>query len=80
MGYLKKQSRDVASFRRDESILIPDSIDYDSFSGLSNEVKTKLKEIRPKTLGQAIRIDGVTPAAILILLGYIKKGRFKVSA
>ena len=79
MGYLKKQSRDVASFRRDESILIPDSIDYDSFSGLSNEVKTKLKEIRPKTLGQAIRIDGVSSCHINPFR-YIKKGRFKVSA
>ena len=47
-------------------------IDYDSFSGLSNEVKSKLKLIKPKTLGQALRIDGVTPAAVIILLGAIK--------
>ena len=55
-------------------------IDYDSFSGLSNEVKSKLKLIRPKTLGQALRIDGVTPAAAIILLGAIKKAKYKVSA
>ena len=79
-GYLKKQSEDVASFKKDESILIPEIIDYDSFSGLSNEIKLKLKTIRPKTLGQALRIDGVTPAAAIILLGYIKKSRYKASA
>ena len=55
-------------------------IDYDIFSGLSNEVKSKLKLIKPKTLGQALRIDGVTPAAAIILLGYIKSKKNKVSA
>ena len=55
--------------------MIPNEIDYDSFSGLSNEVKSKLKLIRPKTLGQALRIDGVTPAAAIILLGAIKKAK-----
>ena len=80
LGYLKKQSKDVESFRKDESIIIPETINYDSFSGLSNEIKIKLKAIKPKTLGQAIRIDGVTPAAIIILLGHIKKGRYKESA
>ena len=80
LGYLKKQSKDVESFKKDESIIIPETINYDSFSGLSIEIKVKLKTIKPKTLGQAIRIDGVTPAAIIILLGYIKKSRYKVSA
>ena len=60
--------------------MIPAGIDYDSFSGLSNEVKSKLKLIRPKTLGQALRIDGVTPAAATILLVAIKKTKFKVPA
>ena len=59
---------------------IPNGIDYDSFSGLSNEVKSKLKLIRPKTLGQALRIDGVTPAAAIILLGAIKKIKHRVPA
>ena len=79
-GYLKKQTKDIASFKKDENISIPLNIDYDSFSGLSNEVKTKLKKISPSTLGQAIRIDGVTPAAVLIILSYIKRSRKKILA
>jgi tRNA uridine 5-carboxymethylaminomethyl modification enzyme len=49
-------------------------------SGLSNEIKSKLIKVKPKTLGQAIRIDGVTPAAIIILLSHIRKLRYKASA
>jgi len=79
-GYLKRQSHDIAAFKKDEAILIPDGINYENFSGLSNEIKSKLKLIKPKTLGQALRIDGVTPAAAIILLGFIKKSRYKVSA
>ena len=79
-GYLIKQSYDIKAFKKDEGILIPDGIKYDSFSGLSNEIKSKLKKIRPKTLGQALRIDGVTPAAAIILLGYIKKLKVRKSA
>ena len=75
-----KQSHDIASFKKDESILIPEDIDYNSFSGLSNEVKFKLINVKPKTLGQALRIDGVTPAAAIILLGHIKKRKYRVSA
>ena len=79
-GYLKRQSHDIAAFKKDEGIKIPDKIDYDIFSGLSNEIKSKLKLIRPKTLGQALRIDGVTPAAAIILLGYIKSRDKRASA
>ena len=79
-GYLTRQSHDIEAFKKDEGILIPKTINYDSFSGLSNEVKFKLKKIQPKTLGQALRIDGVTPAAAIILLGYIKKSKFRDSA
>ena len=79
-GYLMKQSHDIASFKKDESILIPEDIDYNSFSGLSNEVEFKLINVKPKTLGQALRIDGVTPAAAIILLGHIKKRKCRVSA
>ena len=79
-GYLKRQSHDIAAFKKDEEIKIPELIDYDSFSGLSNEIKSKLNQVKPKTLGQALRIDGVTPAAALILLGYIKSKIKKVSA
>ena len=79
-GYLPKQENDIRTFKKDEGLMIPIGIDYDSFSGLSNEVKSKLKLIRPKTLGQALRIDGVTPAAAFILLGAIKKVKQRVPA
>ena len=76
-GYLPQQSQDIKSFKKDEQILIPKDINYDSFSSLSNEIKFKLNLVRPATLGQAIRIDGVTPAAILIILGYIKRAKYQ---
>ena len=80
MGYLKRQERDIKSFKKDESVVIPKNLNYENLSGLSNEVKSKLISIRPKTLGQAIRIDGITPAAIIILLSHIKKIKFKATA
>ena len=80
MGYLERQYRDIESFKKDEAVIIPHGIDYKKLSGLSNEVKSKLLKVKPKTLGQAIRIDGVTPAAIIILLSHIKKLRYKASA
>jgi len=79
-GYLKRQSHDIEAFKKDESIPMPADINYDSFSGLSTEIKLKLNSVKPSTLGQALRIDGVTPAAAIILLGFIKKSRYKVSA
>ena len=80
MGYLKRQERDIKSFKKDESVVIPENLNYENLSGLSNEVKSKLISIKPKTLGQAIRIDGITPAAIIILLSHIKKLKFKATA
>tara|TARA_B100001057_G_C22822980_1_gene940190 strand:- start:1331 stop:2200 length:870 start_codon:yes stop_codon:yes gene_type:complete len=80
MGYLERQYRDIESFKKDESVIIPDSIEYDKLSGLSNEIKSKLIQVKPKTLGQAIRIDGVTPAAVIILLSHIKKSKYKITA
>ena len=80
MGYLKRQERDIKSFKKDESVMIPENLNYDNLSGLSNEVKSKLISIKPKTLGQAARIDGITPAAIIILLSHIKKLKFKATA
>jgi len=74
-GYLGKQEADIVAFRKDENLNIPENIDYSKLSGLSNEVKTKFKLIRPKTLGQALRIDGITPAAVYILLSHVKKSR-----
>jgi len=79
-GYLSKQEDDIKTFKKDESLVIPEDINYESFSGLSNEVKSKLKLIKPKTLGQALRIDGITPAAGIILLGAIKRSKYKFSA
>ena len=67
-GYLKKQKADILAFKRDENLIIPDKVNYDDLSGLSNEVKAKFKQIKPKTMGQALRIDGITPAAVYILL------------
>ncbi len=76
-GYLKKQKADILAFKRDENLAIPDNLDYDQFSGLSNEVKAKFKQIRPKTMGQALRIDGITPAAVYILLSHVKRKSIK---
>ena len=76
-GYLKKQKADILAFKRDENLIIPENIDYDSFSGLSNEVKSKFKKIKPKTMGQALRIDGITPAAVYILLSHLKRKSIK---
>jgi tRNA uridine 5-carboxymethylaminomethyl modification enzyme len=76
-GYLKKQKADILAFKRDENLIIPDRINYDLLSGLSNEVKAKFKEIKPKTMGQALRIDGITPAAVYILLSHVKRKSIK---
>jgi len=77
-GYLEKQEADIIAFRKDENLIIPENIDYSKLSGLSNEVKSKFKLIRPRTLGQALRIDGITPAAAYILLSHVKKGSKKL--
>ena len=76
-GYLIKQKADILAFKKDENLKIPESVNYDSLSGLSNEVKSKLKKIRPKTMGQALRIDGITPAAVYILLSHVKRKSIK---
>ncbi|MBA3070462.1 MAG: tRNA uridine-5-carboxymethylaminomethyl(34) synthesis enzyme MnmG [Hyphomonas sp.] len=74
-AYLDRQSEDVAALRRDESLTLPDGLDYDAIGGLSNEVRQKLKAVRPVTLGQAARIEGVTPGALTALLGHVKRVR-----
>ena len=76
-GYLKKQNADILAFKRDENLIIPENINYESFAGLSNEVKSKFKKIKPKTMGQALRIDGITPAAVYILLSHLKRKSIK---
>ena len=76
-GYLNKQKADILAFKKDENLKIPEDVNYDILSGLSNEVKSKFKKIRPKTMGQALRIDGITPAAVYILLSHVKRKSIK---
>jgi len=76
-GYLKKQHADILAFKRDEDLVIPDNINYEDISGLSIEVKDKFIKIKPKTMGQALRIDGITPAAVYILLSHVKRKSIK---
>jgi len=74
--YLDRQAADVAAYRRDETLELPPALDYDGLPGLSNEVCQRLAAIRPRTLGQAGRIDGVTPAALTLLAAHVRrKGR-----
>ena len=76
-GYLRKQKADILAFKRDENLIIPEKVNYDDLAGLSNEVKAKFKQIQPKTMGQALRIDGITPAAVYILLSHVKRKSIK---
>jgi tRNA uridine 5-carboxymethylaminomethyl modification enzyme len=77
--YLSRQAADVAAYRRDESFELPDSIDYATLPGLSNEVKQKLAAHRPRTIGHAARIDGLTPAALTLLVAHVRRGRHKAT-
>lgn len=71
--YLNRQESDIAAFRRDEARPLPADLDYATVTGLSNEVRQKLEAVRPATLGQAGRVDGVTPASLTLLLAHLKK-------
>lgn len=73
--YMKRQESDIAAFRRDEAVKLPLTLDFSGISGLSNEVRSKLEEARPATLGAAARISGVTPAALTLILAHLKKRR-----
>ncbi len=72
-GYLDRQAADAAAFRRDEALSLPPELDYGAVGGLSNEVREKLTAIRPLTLGQAARIEGVTPGALTALLAHVRR-------
>ena len=76
-GYLDRQEADIKAFRRDEGLAFPDDFDFLSLQGISNEIKNKLNHARPSTLGQAARIEGVTPAALTALLGHVKKHNYR---
>ncbi len=71
--YLSRQAADVESYRRDESLILADDIDYATLRGLSNEVRLKLQAQRPRTIGHASRIDGVTPAALTLLAAHVRR-------
>lgn len=79
-GYIDRQETDIIAFRKDEGLQLPTEIDYSAIPGLSNEVRAKLKQIRPATLGQAGRISGITPAALTTLLGWVKRRPDRASA
>jgi tRNA uridine 5-carboxymethylaminomethyl modification enzyme len=72
-GYLKRQSEEIERAQRHEELRLPADIDYTLVGGLSNEVRQRLCEVRPETLGQAARIPGLTPAAVSLLLVHLKK-------
>jgi tRNA uridine 5-carboxymethylaminomethyl modification enzyme len=72
-GYMERQDADVVAFKKDESLLLPIDLDYKQIGSLSTEVRQKLEEARPETLGAASRIQGVTPASIIALLRFVKR-------
>lgn len=72
-GYLKREYEDIAVFKRDENLAIREDIDYAKIGGLSTEMIQRFSSVKPKTIGEASRIKGVTPAAVTAILGYIKK-------
>ncbi len=72
-GYIERQKEDVAALRREEALELPKRIDYGAVGGLTNEVRAKLEQIRPATLGQAARIEGMTPGAMTALLAYVRR-------
>lgn len=72
-GYIERQKEDVAALRREESLILPHDLDYDRVGGLTNEVRAKLETVRPATLGQAGRIEGMTPGALTALLAYVRR-------
>ena len=71
-GYLKREYEDIAVFKKDENLKIREDLDYSKIGGLSTEMVQRFSTVRPKTIGEASRITGVTPAAVTALLGYIK--------
>jgi len=78
--YLERQAAEVAAFKRDEAFVIPVAIDYAAVPGLSNEVRQKLSAARPRTIGHASRLDGITPAALVLLAAFVRRGHFGKAA
>ena len=79
-SYVERQDADVAALRKDEDLRIPADFDYGAIAGLSAEVRQRLEKARPSTLAHANRLEGITPAAQLLLLAHVKKGPGRKSA
>jgi tRNA uridine 5-carboxymethylaminomethyl modification enzyme len=73
-GYLARQEADIAALRKDEALILPTNLDYGVIPSLSAELRQKLARTRPSSIGQAARIDGMTPAALSTLLGHVRRG------
>ena len=72
-GYLGRQEADIRAFRKDEALALPATLDIDAIGSLSTEIRQKLRQTRPSTLGAAARIPGMTPAALVTLLRFVKR-------
>ncbi len=72
--YLSRQTADIAAYRRDEALGLPDDLDYAAIVGLSNEARHKLSTHRPRTIGHAGKIEGMTPAALTLLVAHLRRG------
>jgi tRNA uridine 5-carboxymethylaminomethyl modification enzyme len=78
--YLDRQTADIEAYRRDESFALPEQFDYAALPGLSHEIRQKLQALKPRTIGQAGRIDGITPAALTLLVAHVKRGKGRPAA
>jgi tRNA uridine 5-carboxymethylaminomethyl modification enzyme len=79
-GYIERQEREIAKHAKQESLRLPEDLDYETVDGLSNEARQKLIAARPATLGQASRLEGMTPSAVSLLLVHLKKRQLQKSA
>ena len=79
-GYIERQEREIARHAKQESLRLPDDLDYEAVDGLSHEARQRLTAARPATLGQASRLEGMTPSAVALLLVHLKKRQLRKSA
>jgi tRNA uridine 5-carboxymethylaminomethyl modification enzyme len=79
-GYIDRQQREIAKHAKQETLRLPEDIDYSSVAGLSNEARQRLTASRPATLGQASRLEGMTPSAVSLILIHLKKRQLRKSA
>src|SRR6185437_7587598 len=79
-GYIERQEADIRAFRRDEALRLPRDLDYGAVGSLSTEIRVKLRAAQPETLGAASRVSGVTPAALVALLRYVRRDPAPVEA